>query len=85
MHTDIGRTREHQNPLLRFQALERLPRRSCHIVSVEVVYLVMADPHTVHIVIKCLIILLVVGQTAYQPLKLKEAVQIQILARRNRY
>ena len=79
VHADTGRSREDQDPLVRLQPLKGFTGRSCHVVAVEIVDLVVTDLLSVHGMIKLLVVLRIGGQVQHKILKMGEGVQIQVL------
>ena len=79
MHSHIRRTRKHKNSLIRTQTLESFPCCTCHVISKQIMHLIMTDHFSVHIMIKLLKIIRIICQASHQSGKLLESLKIQIL------
>ena len=78
VHPNRRRTGVHQNALVRLQSVERLARRAGHVIAEQVVYLVVAHPAFLRVVVEKLVVALVVGQLRHLVLELEVGVDVQI-------
>ncbi len=67
VHTDIRRTGEHEESLVRIDPLKSLSGRPRHIIAEQIMYLVVAHSSILRIMIKTPVIFPAVGQTAQLP------------------
>ena len=67
VHTDIRRTGEHEESLVRIDPLKSLSGRPRHIISEQIMYLVVSHSSILRIMIKTPVIFPAVGQTAQLP------------------